>query len=122
MFYWVFESRNAPSTDPLLLWMSGGPGCSSSLALFGENGPLTVNPDLSLNVNPYSWTSNATVVWVDQPVGTGFSTGKPLEHNEEGVGQDMVEFIAGFVAKYPQFQQLPLYIYGESYAGHYGEC
>lgn len=46
-------------------------GCSSSLALFGENGPLTVNDDLSLNVNPYSWNSNATVVWVDQPVGTG---------------------------------------------------
>lgn len=45
-FYWFFESRSAPATDPVVLWMTGGPGCSSEVALFGENGPCTVRPSL----------------------------------------------------------------------------
>mmetsp|Transcript_26127 Transcript_26127/g.30944 ORF Transcript_26127/g.30944 Transcript_26127/m.30944 type:complete len:448 (-) Transcript_26127:90-1433(-) len=118
LFYWVFESRNNPSTDPVILWLSGGPGCSSSLALFGENGPLQIENDLSLTVNEFSWNSNATVVWVDQPVGTGYSYGGLL-HNEDQIGSDMLEFIIGFFNKYSQFQGLDFYIYGESYAGHY---
>ncbi|GMI25104.1 hypothetical protein TrRE_jg3542, partial [Triparma retinervis] len=75
LFYWMFESRNDPSTDPVILWMSGGPGCSSQLALFGENGPYVVEDDLTLKLNQQSWNNNATVIWVDQPVGTGFSYG-----------------------------------------------
>lgn len=97
----------------MILWLSGGPGCSSSLALFGENGPLTVNDDLSLEVNPFSWNSNATVVWVDQPVGTGFSYGGYL-HSEEQVGEDMAEFIVGFLTKYPKYAGLDFHIFGES--------
>ena len=61
-FFWFFESRSSPSTDPVLLWMTGGPGCSSAVALFGENGPCTVNAagdDTALN--PYSWNSNANM-------------------------------------------------------------
>ena len=108
-----FESRSNPETDPVILWLSGGPGCSSSLALFGENGPLTVNDDLSLEVNPFSWNSNATVVWVDQPVGTGFSYGGYL-HSEEQVGEDMAEFIVGFLTKYPKYAGLDFHIFGES--------
>ena len=53
-FYWMFESRRAPSSDPLLLWLTGGPGCSSELALFAENGPCKVNKvgdDTTLNPN-----------------------------------------------------------------------
>ena len=119
LFYWMFESRSSPQTDPLILWLSGGPGCSSSLALFGENGPLSVNSDLSLNVNPYSWTSNATVVWVDSPVGTGFSHGVGLDHNEDAVAADLTEFVQGFMVRYPQYASLDFYVYGESYAGHY---
>ncbi len=64
LFYWYFESRNDPKTDPLLIWMSGGPGCSSMLALFSENGPYIVNErGTDVTLNPYSWNSNATVIW-----------------------------------------------------------
>jgi len=74
IFYWLFESRNQPKTDPFILWMTGGPGCSSMMALFEENGPYKVQQNLSLSLNPYSWNNNATIVYVDQPVGTGLST------------------------------------------------
>ena len=57
-FYWFFESRNAPATDPVVLWMTGGPGCSSEVALFGENGPCTVNADGTATIsNKFSWNS-----------------------------------------------------------------
>lgn len=76
LFYWFFESRHDPQTDPLVIWLSGGPGCSSALALFSENGPYHVvrdrrGPGVHLELNPYSWNTNATVVWLDQPAGTG---------------------------------------------------
>eukprot|EP00051_Salpingoeca_urceolata_P003471 m.58082 g.58082 ORF g.58082 m.58082 type:complete len:441 (-) comp12822_c0_seq1:58-1380(-) len=119
LFYWFFESRNDPANDPFLLWMSGGPGCSSQLALFGENGPYLIQEDLSLKLNPYSWNTNATVLWIDQPVGTGFSHGAPPIFNEAGMAKDMWEFLQGFFAKYPKYQKLPFHVVGESYAGHY---
>lgn len=116
LFYWLFESRNSPATDPWIIWMSGGPGCSSQLALFAENGPYQIiNGNLTLN--PWSWNRNATVVWVDQPVGTGFSHGG-LVHDETEVASDMKEFILGVMDKYA-LDDLDLYIFGESYAGHY---
>jgi hypothetical protein len=67
LFYWLVESQGNPSVDPLVLWMSGGPGCSGELALFMENGPWNVTTDLTLKTNPFSWTKVATVIWIDQP-------------------------------------------------------
>ncbi|KAJ8599957.1 hypothetical protein CTAYLR_002843 [Chrysophaeum taylorii] len=117
LFYWLFESRNDPSKDPVLIWLSGGPGCSSMLALFTENGPYQIEND-ELVVNNYSWNTNATAVWVDQPAGTGFSRGVPV-HDEDQVASDMVDFLQGLFARYPKYSKLPLYVFGESYAGHY---
>ena len=69
-FYWFFESRSDPANDPLIIWLTGGPGCSSTLALLGENGPCSVNDDATGTVtNPYSWNSKANILWLDQPVG-----------------------------------------------------
>ena len=81
-FSWAFESRNDPATDPVILWMTGGPGCSSEVALFGENGPCKVNEDgTATTPNPYSWNNNATLIYVDQPTGTGFSYGENKDHD-----------------------------------------
>ncbi|KAL4505177.1 hypothetical protein ABPG72_016244 [Tetrahymena utriculariae] len=121
IFYWLFESRSNPSTDPLVIWLTGGPGCSSELALFTENGPFTVNDNLTLDSNPNAWNNNANLVFVDQPVGTGFSKAGngELVKNEEEVGEDFYQFLLGFLEQNPQYIYRPLFVTGESYAGHY---
>lgn len=66
MFYWLIYSARSPSTDPLAVWLTGGPGCSSELALFFENGPWIINPQtLTLTKNPYSWHNFANILYVD---------------------------------------------------------
>jgi len=122
MFYWLFKSRAAPENDPLVIWLTGGPGCSSELALFYENGPYVINDDLSLNKNEHSWNSKANLLYVDQPVGTGFSKAKDPTHyarNEKMVAENFYKFLIKFYAKYQTLKGRPLYITGESYAGHY---
>jgi len=122
-FFWMFESRSAPSTDPLIIWLNGGPGCSSELGLLTENGPCTVSADgLTTISNPYSWTNNANVMWVDQPAHVGFSYGAPivdLDHNESMIAEDMYNFLQEFYKAHPEYYANDLYIFGESYGGHY---
>jgi carboxypeptidase C (cathepsin A) len=122
LWYWFFESRNAPSTDPLVIWLTGGPGCSSLVALFAENGPYIIAEDLSLSLNPFSWNSNASVIWIDQPVNTGYSyadRGDFGATSEAEIADNLYEFLQGFLSQYPKYSELPFYITGESYAGHY---
>ena len=57
IFYWLFKSRNSPESAPLVIWLTGGPGCASELAVFYENGPFTINDDLTLKKNPDSWNN-----------------------------------------------------------------
>jgi len=117
-FFWFFESRNNPSSSPTVAWLTGGPGCSSMLALFGENGPCTVNKDgNSTTVNPYSWNTNANMFWIDQPPGTGFSEGD-ADSGEAEVAADMLGFLEAFFKALPQYNK-NFYIFGESYAGHF---
>uniref|UniRef100_A0AAV1V2H4 Carboxypeptidase n=1 Tax=Peronospora matthiolae TaxID=2874970 RepID=A0AAV1V2H4_9STRA len=120
-FYWYFESRSDPSTDPLVLWLTGGPGCSSMMALLVENGPCHVLPDLSTRLNPYSWTNESNVVWLDQPTAVGFTYGdeRDLDNSEDTVGENIFYFLQGFLAKHPELAGRDFYITGESYGGHY---
>ena len=121
LFYWWFESRSSPDTDPLVIWLSGGPGCSSELALFYENGPYKMAPDSTFSTNAYSWNSMANLLFIDQPLGTGYSYSSPLDvvTSEAGVATDLYNFLVDFFAEYPQLDGRELYIVGESYAGHY---
>jgi len=117
-FFWMFESRNDPKNDPTVMWLTGGPGCSSMTGLLFENGPCKVNEDgTSTTLNPYSWTNKANVMWVDQPPGTGFSKGK-WDYGEGGVAEDMYQFLQVLFKAMPEYNQ-KFYVTGESYAGHY---
>jgi cathepsin A (carboxypeptidase C) len=119
-FFWLFESRSNPSKDPLVMWLNGGPGCSSILGMLSENGPCTVNKDgATTTPNAHSWNSNANMIYVDQPAQTGFSKGLDLAHDENGVEENMVAFLQSFYEAHPQYKSNPFYIFGESYAGHY---
>lgn len=122
-FYWFFESRNSPANDPLVVWLTGGPGCSSELALFGENGPfLLLNNNTEPVYNEYSWNTFANLLYVDQPAGTGFSYVTNIlayDTNEKEIANTFLAFMDQFYTQYPQYANLDLYVIGESYAGHY---
>ena len=75
IFYWLFEASESPDTAPLLIWLNGGPGCSSMDGLFLEIGPFKVAQDgKTLILNQQSWHHAANVLFIDQPLGTGLST------------------------------------------------
>ncbi|KAJ0048529.1 hypothetical protein Pint_17087 [Pistacia integerrima] len=82
LFYYFIESERSPEDDPLLLWLTGGPGCSGFSGLVYEIGPLSFDYKNSgeklptFLLNPYSWTKVANIIFLDAPVGTGFSYAK----------------------------------------------
>jgi cathepsin A (carboxypeptidase C) len=117
-FFWMFESRSDPANDPTVMWLTGGPGCSSMTGLLFENGPCKVSADGKSTVpNPYSWTTKANVMWVDQPPGTGFSKGA-WDFGEDGVAEDMYQFLQVFFKAKPEYNK-KFFVTGESFAGHY---
>jgi len=125
LFYWFFESQSAPETDPLVLWMTGGPGCSSELAVFYENGPFYFQDDgqgsYKVILSNYSWNRNSNIIYIDQPAGTGFSyTGvNGYVHNEKQMAVEMYIFLQKWLQTFPEYIGRPFYLFGESYAGHY---
>jgi len=119
-FYWFFESRNDPENDPVILWLNGGPGCSSATGLLFELGPSSINASILPEYNPYSWNNNASVIFLDQPVGVGYSyTGGEQIGTTEAAAKDVFVFLELFFQKFPQFIKNKFHIAGESYAGHY---
>lgn len=118
-FYYFFESRNDPENDPVLLWLNGGPGCSSMTGLLFELGPSSIGPEIKPVYNPYSWNSNASVIFLEQPIGVGYSYGDEEVTNSYAAAKDVFIFLELFFQKFPQFAKNDFHISGESYAGHY---
>jgi len=123
LFYWFVESQNNPATDKLVLWLNGGPGCSSiGGGLMTELGPFRPNPDSTLSINPNSWNKFANIIFLESPAGVGFSySNTPSDYTVGDVrtANDTYTFLLGFFKLYPQYQGRPFWITGESYGGHY---
>ncbi|KAJ3836137.1 alpha/beta-hydrolase [Lentinula raphanica] len=127
LWFWAFEKEEGSLTassgeredEPWLIWLNGGPGSSSLVGLMTENGPLQVTDDYSIVENEFSWHKLADAFWVDQPVGTGFSTSDAAGYvdGEDQLGQDFVEFLTNLVKVFPSLSTRPFYLTGESYAG-----
>jgi vitellogenic carboxypeptidase-like protein len=104
--------------DELSLWLQGGPGGPSQFGLFVENGPFTVNENLTLTANPYSWTRRFSMLWIDQPVGTGFSSaGDEAAYCTDDLcsAKDLYSALDQIATMFPQYKHLR--IMGESYGG-----
>ncbi|KJA22565.1 hypothetical protein HYPSUDRAFT_186243 [Hypholoma sublateritium FD-334 SS-4] len=123
MWFWFFESRNAPETAPFTLWLNGGPGCSSMIGLFQENGPCKVNADGATTVlNPYSWNNISNMIYIDQPIGTGFSFGTDTVNSTISAAPFVWQaFQVLFESQqFSKFQSREFVLATESYGGHYG--
>ncbi|KAL0460143.1 UNVERIFIED_CONTAM: Serine carboxypeptidase 3 [Sesamum latifolium] len=121
-YYKLPHTKDASTNDPVVIWLTGGPGCSSELALFYENGPFHITSNLSLAWNDFGWDKISNLIYVDQPTGTGFSYSSDdddIRHDEEGVSNDLYDFLQAFFKEHPQYAKNDFYITGESYAGHY---
>ena len=122
LFYWFVESQSNPSTDPVVLWMNGGPGCSSLDGFVTEHGPFLMNPDgKSLRANEFAWNKKANVIYLESPfeVGYSFSKSKDNVWNDVKSADDVVQFLYIFFAEmFPQYQKNAFYIAAESYGGH----
>ncbi|CEG70790.1 hypothetical protein RMATCC62417_06621 [Rhizopus microsporus] len=119
-FFWFFESRDKPKEDPLVLWLNGGPGCSSLTGLFMELGPCTVNLEGTDTIpNKYSWNEKANVIFLDQPLNVGYSYGSRGASNTNAAAKDVYAFLQLFFKQFPQYAHLDFHVSGESYAGHY---
>ena len=119
LFYWFFESRNDPKHDPVVLWLNGGPGCSSLTGLFMELGPSSITEDRKVKFNPYSWNANASVIFLDQPVNVGYSYSGSSVSDTVAAGKDVYALLTLFFKQFPEYAKQPFHISGESYAGHY---
>ncbi|KAK3692250.1 Alpha/Beta hydrolase protein [Podospora appendiculata] len=119
LFYWFFESRNDPKNDPVVLWLNGGPGCSSLTGLFLELGPSSIDKKLKIVNNEWSWNNNASVIFLDQPVNVGYSYSGSQVSSTVAAGKDVYALLTLFFHQFPQYAKQDFHIAGESYAGHY---
>ncbi|KAJ3697383.1 hypothetical protein LUZ61_001088 [Rhynchospora tenuis] len=128
LFYYFVTSEGNTAEDPVVLWMNGGPGCSSFDGFVYENGPFNFEAGNTsgtlpvLHLNPYSWSKVSSVIYLDSPAGTGLSYS--LDHSDYTTGDiktaaDSHKFLLKWFELYPEFSENPFYISGESYAGVY---
>ncbi|CAM8924639.1 unnamed protein product [Rhodiola kirilowii] len=133
MYYAFYEAQNPISSlpdTPILIWLQGGPGSSSMIGNFFELGPWRLNPhnyiknkSLELEKNPGSWNRIFGLLFLDNPIGTGFSiaaTNDSIPTDQQTIAKQLYVAITNFINLDPLlFRSRPIYITGESYAGKY---
>jgi len=120
--YWLVEAEASPETAPLVFWTNGGPGCSGLIGFMTEQGPFRPDANGNIQPNPYAWNKIANMVFLEQPVGVGFSysnNNNDYKIGDEQAAADNLATIIAFFNKYPHFNQTSLFITSESYGGHY---
>ncbi|KAK9804643.1 hypothetical protein WJX73_003407 [Symbiochloris irregularis] len=121
LFYAYYEAQNEDAAAPVILWLQGGPGCASMFGNLYELGPWRVNQSLDLTPNPGSWNRKFGLLFIDQPIGTGFSPkgSRKIPTDELEIATDLYEGLQAFYTKHAELSGRPLFITGESYAGKY---
>ncbi|KAK2029187.1 serine carboxypeptidase [Colletotrichum zoysiae] len=118
LYFWFFPKEKPSDGDKeIVIWLTGGPGCSSIGELLQENGPISWKPGTRAPVrNPWSWHRLANVVWVDQPVGTGYSRGPVTATDERDVARQFLGFWRNFVDAFG-LRGYKVYVAGSFYSG-----
>jgi len=121
MFFWFFPSQTGGSNDPVLLWLQGGPGGSSLFGALVENGPFGIDKDLHIFSRKFSWNTKYNMLYIDNPVGTGFSFADDAGYakTEDDVAENLVNALEQFFRLFPDLKAGEFYVTGESYAGKY---
>ncbi|KAI7999550.1 Serine carboxypeptidase-like 31 [Camellia lanceoleosa] len=125
LFYWFYEASTLPDEKPLVLWLNGGPGCSSvGYGATQEIGPFIVDTDgHPLKLNPYAWNTEANMLFLESPVGVGFSySNTTTDYDNLGddfTANDAYTFLHKWFLKFPSYRSRIFYVAGESYAGKY---
>lgn len=125
LFYWLTEAVHAPHSKPLVIWLNGGPGCSSvAYGASEEIGPFRLHKaGSSLYLNKYSWNLAANILFLETPAGVGFSytnTSSDLLNTGDGrTAKDSLMFLIRWLDRFPRYRNREIYLTGESYAGHY---
>uniref|UniRef100_A0ACD5W972 Uncharacterized protein n=1 Tax=Avena sativa TaxID=4498 RepID=A0ACD5W972_AVESA len=129
LFYYFIESEGDPRRDPVVLWLTGGDRCTVLSALFFEIGPLKLITEPYYNQNgtvprlryhPYSWTKVASVLFVDSPVGAGFSFSRNPQGYDVGdvsSSLQLKKFLTKWFTEHPNYLENPFYVGGDSYGG-----
>ncbi|KAJ7966506.1 Serine carboxypeptidase [Quillaja saponaria] len=127
LFYYFIKSERNPQNDPLMLWLTGGPGCSALSGLMSEIGPIAFKNEEyngsipSLELRPPSWTKVCSIIFLDLPAGTGFSYAKTQLASQRSDWKQ-VRHAHQFLRKWltdhhPDFLSNQVYIGGDSYTG-----
>lgn len=122
LFFWFFPSQNNPEKDPVSIWLQGGPGSSAFLGLLTEVGPYNLNLNGKLEKREFSWNRNSSLIFVDNPVETGYSY---TEHTDcyateqTQVGSNLLNALEQFFQLFPEYKANDFFVTGESFAGHY---
>ncbi|URE41162.1 serine carboxypeptidase-like [Musa troglodytarum] len=127
LFYYFIKSEREPEDDPLLVWLTGGPGCSALSGLIYEIGPLEFDVEgytegllPTLFYKSTSWTKVSSIIFLDSPVGTGFSystSKRGLKTSDTKSSVDVHTFLRKWYVDHPSFIANPLYVAGDSYSG-----
>jgi len=124
MFFWFFPAENEPSTAPVVIWLQGGPGGSSMFGLLKLHGPILTTVDendvlTGVAENPSSWHKKHNMLYIDNPVGAGFSYSNKMPTTQDEVTDNLYEFLQQWYTLFPEYQSNPFYPFGESYAGKF---
>ncbi|PLW24784.1 hypothetical protein PCANC_27233 [Puccinia coronata f. sp. avenae] len=120
LFFWLIPTENPAAAKNLALWTNGGPGCSSLLGAFQENGLIMWDEGREKAIkNPNSWSQVSNMLYLEHPTNVGFSTGKDVINNEDQVADYIFKFLNNFLKIFPEFNSANFYLTGESYAGMY---
>lgn len=129
-FFWKFQDKSSQhnkdfDTKPLIFWFNGGPGCSSMDGALVEIGPFRIDHKGNAIINKGSWHTRGDLVFVDQPIGTGFSSFKDesintlFEKDLNKISERLMEFLNKYFELFPMDFNKDIILAGESYAGQY---